>query len=181
MAVGDLDNNGKDDLILSFPGYGIWSWRNHTNWQQLHAFEALKLAVGDIDGGRVDNLIVDFATYGFWAYRNITAWDQLSPHNVTALTLADLDTNGQADVVASFATSGIWMYRTTRAGPSCTRMSRACSRTGNSMAGRRPISSSIAVAGPRGVAVQEFQRVDHLPSEHQSRPGRRRLRRRHAR
>ena len=67
MAVGDLDNNGKDDLILSFPGYGIWSWRNNTNWQQLHPFDALKLAVGDIDGGGVDDLIVDFATYGLWA------------------------------------------------------------------------------------------------------------------
>ena len=29
MAVGNLDNNGNDDLILYLPGYGIWSWRNH--------------------------------------------------------------------------------------------------------------------------------------------------------
>ena len=78
MAVGDLDNNNKDDLILSFPGTGIWSWRNNTNWQFVHPFEALKLAVGDIDGGGVDDCIVDFATYGLWAYAT-------TPHGTSSL------------------------------------------------------------------------------------------------
>ena len=90
-----------------------------SNWQQLHASEALKLAVGDIDGIEVDNLIVDFATYGLWAYRNNTTWGQLNPNNVTALTVGDLDTNGKADVVASFATyERAGFTATTQAGPS---------------------------------------------------------------
>jgi len=104
------DNNGKDDLVLSFAGYGLYAWMNNATWRLLHAFEAARLTVGDLDGGGLDELIADFPGYGLWVFRNNTTWNFLHSLSVTTMTTVDLDNNGKADLVASFATYGIYIF-----------------------------------------------------------------------
>ena len=50
LASGDLDDNGFDDMVMSFPGVGTISLKNFTTIDVLDAAVAQDLAVGAIDG-----------------------------------------------------------------------------------------------------------------------------------
>ena len=34
MTVADIDASGRPDLILDFPGFGLWAWMNNAEWVQ---------------------------------------------------------------------------------------------------------------------------------------------------
>ena len=50
IASGDLDDNGQDDMVMSFPGVGTISLKNFTIIDVLDPAVAQDLAVGNIDG-----------------------------------------------------------------------------------------------------------------------------------
>ena len=50
MVVGNFDGNGKDNVVLDFPGYGLWMWKNMTSWVLVNSLGASTLAVGNLDG-----------------------------------------------------------------------------------------------------------------------------------
>ena len=60
MATGDLDGNGQDEVILDFPGLGVWVRYNNAAWVQLHKLDATGVTVGDIDGNGRDDVILSF-------------------------------------------------------------------------------------------------------------------------
>ena len=64
MASGDIDRDGRTNLIATFPGYGVWAWMNNTAWSQLHAADASQIATGDMDGNGRDDVIMVFT--GLW-------------------------------------------------------------------------------------------------------------------
>ena len=68
ILTADLDGNGQDDIIVNFPGAGLWVRYNNTTWSQLNALNSTALGAGNIDGdaGRKADLIVSFAGYGVW-------------------------------------------------------------------------------------------------------------------
>jgi hypothetical protein len=47
--VGDLDGNGKDDLIVDFGGAGLWVRYNNATWMKLHNASTQDLAAGGFD------------------------------------------------------------------------------------------------------------------------------------
>jgi hypothetical protein len=49
LAVGDLDGNGKDDLIVDFGGAGLWVRYNNATWMKLHNASTQDLAAGGFD------------------------------------------------------------------------------------------------------------------------------------
>jgi hypothetical protein len=49
VAIGDLDNNGADDVIVDFGTFGLWEYANNATWRQLHTADPEGLAVGDIN------------------------------------------------------------------------------------------------------------------------------------
>jgi hypothetical protein len=51
-AIGDVDGNGTEDVILDFPGYGVWALLNNRTWVQLHGLNASAIVAGDVDGQR---------------------------------------------------------------------------------------------------------------------------------
>ena len=68
MQVANLDGNGQDDLVLNFPGSGLWVRFNNSSWFALHPLEATTLAAGNIDAdaGNRQDLIVNFPGAGVW-------------------------------------------------------------------------------------------------------------------
>ena len=32
IVTADLDGNGRDDLVMNFPGYGVWGYLNGASW-----------------------------------------------------------------------------------------------------------------------------------------------------
>ena len=72
IVTADLDGNGRDDLVMNFPGYGVWGYLNGATWIQIHGTGATRLAAGDLDGNGMSDLVVDFgATYGVWVLQQL--------------------------------------------------------------------------------------------------------------
>lgn len=97
IATGDLDNNGEADVLIDFPGFGLWVYRNNgENWEQLHPFSPELVTTGNIDNDSRDEVIVDFGPgFGIWIFRNNTAWDGAPLHGLSPdhLDTANIDGN----------------------------------------------------------------------------------------
>ena len=50
LATGDIDGNGRPDVIIDFGVYGLWAWMNSSFWKQLHTMNPEGIAVGNFDG-----------------------------------------------------------------------------------------------------------------------------------
>jgi hypothetical protein len=49
LAASDVDRSGSLDLIISFPGSGIWLWRAGSGYVPLHSFNPETFVTGLID------------------------------------------------------------------------------------------------------------------------------------
>jgi hypothetical protein len=115
IAAGDLDGNGKDELIAdrgTGTAGGIWVRANHAGaWRKIRNGAVTQgLETGDLDGNGKEELLVDLGATGFYALlNNTTTWLRLNTSSPVFFTTADLDSSGKADVVASFGTSGLYV------------------------------------------------------------------------
>ena len=56
LSAGDLDGNGKSDLLVDFGStYGIWKLLNGTTWSQLHTLTSTNILTADLD--RADTVL----------------------------------------------------------------------------------------------------------------------------
>ena len=110
MAAGDVDGSGRADLILDFPGAGVWIWLNNSAWVQLHPANVAAMATGDLDGNGQAEVILDFPAAGTWVRLNNSSWVQLHPARPTQMTTGDLDGNGQDEVILNFSGFGVWVW-----------------------------------------------------------------------
>ena len=109
LAVADVDNNGIDDVIVSFPAGsgpdsngGTYISRNQDPLTLLDTRTAEQIVVGDFDGGGQTDLLLDFGTDGLWVALNDTAAVLLTPLSPITLATGDIDNNGQDDMALSF-------------------------------------------------------------------------------
>lgn len=49
LTTSDLDVNGQDDILLSFPGYGLWAFSNGTTWIQIHGLLVEAVVEGELN------------------------------------------------------------------------------------------------------------------------------------
>jgi hypothetical protein len=112
MAAGDVDGNGKSDLIVDFPGYGVWAWMNNTSWVLLNAFDADQIVIADLDANGQDDVILSFPAYGLWVRYNNASWTQLHSHSSSGLAAGNVDGDpaGRSDLIVDFPGSGVWAY-----------------------------------------------------------------------
>ena len=112
LASGDIDGNGQSDVIMTFPGYGVWIWFNNATWRPLHPFDASEIVTGDLDGNGKDEIILSFAAYGLWIFYNNANWSPL--HGLPSAGMAtgniDGDAGGKSDVLINFAGYGLYAY-----------------------------------------------------------------------
>ena len=150
LVTADLDANGSKDLIMNFPGFGLWSYRIGVGWSQVNTRDATRLAAGDLDGNGVSDLVIDFgAGVGVWVLKNATTWSQLNPLTSQGITTGDVDGNGHDEAIFDSARSGSGPMRTWPAGSRSTRST--------------PKRSSRAVFSKRRDAFA-FRAVQWLPA-----------------
>ena len=95
MAVGDLDNSGRDDIVLGFPGFGVWRWMNNASWVQLHVLSSTVFAIGNVDNALGDDVVATFADSGVWRWMNNTTWAQVT-FDADQIVIGDLDETASA-------------------------------------------------------------------------------------
>jgi hypothetical protein len=123
IATGHLDTaaqfpvepqsgvTGMDDIIIAFPGQGLYAHLNNATWWLIHPLTPVRVAVGDLDLDGRDDLTIDFGSgIGLWTLTNGTAWAQLHSLSSEAIAMGDLDGNGQDEIIVDFGTGiGVWI------------------------------------------------------------------------
>ena len=46
LLTADLDGNGAHDVVVEFPGLGLWSYVNLTTWAPVHSLSPTHVAAG---------------------------------------------------------------------------------------------------------------------------------------
>jgi hypothetical protein len=111
LAVANLDGAGGQEVIVDFPGAGLWAY-GAGSWSQLHGLNVTSVVTGDLDGNGSEDLIANFPGYGVWSYRHGVGWSAIHPFAATRLATGDLDGNGVVDLVIEFGSgAGVWVLR----------------------------------------------------------------------
>lgn len=114
ITAGDLDGNGKKELIFDFGSNGLWVYWNQSVWRQLHWYDPTSMTVGDYDGNGKDDLAVQFAgSNNIWMYRDTGVWQYVHTLSVGAAVAADVNGDGRDEFLFSFNNSpfaGVWKY-----------------------------------------------------------------------
>ena len=108
MAAANIDGIDGAELIVDFPGNGLWALYNLAEWRQIHPLNSSAIVTGDFDGDARDDLIVSFPGQGVWNYANNTTWSQVHWMTPTKLAVGNLDDSGVDDLVMDFPGYGLW-------------------------------------------------------------------------
>lgn len=110
VTRANLNGNLTVDLVMVFPGYGVWALLDLTTWQNLHALDATIVKAGDLDGNGRDDLVIDFPGHGVWLRTDGGTWSRLHPLDAQAIAVGNVDgsAGGLADVVISFTGFGTY-------------------------------------------------------------------------
>ena len=112
LASGDIDGNGQDDLIVDFPGFGVWIWQNNSGpWRLLHPFNVSDVQTGDFDGNGLDEIILDVPGFGVWIFYNNATFSLLHTVNAAGIATGDIDGDGRDDAIVNFPGFGVWIWQ----------------------------------------------------------------------
>jgi hypothetical protein len=115
IAAGDMDGDGKADLVGIFLGSGLWVKYSATGQWQFISSSPSWITVGDFTGdGRAD--LVGIWGSAVWLRDSATgSWSALTyADSATMIAAGDMDGDGIADLVAYLPDSGVWvMYSST--------------------------------------------------------------------
>jgi hypothetical protein len=74
MTIADVDNSGRADIAIDFPGAGVWLYKDLTSWTQLHPMGVQLLTAGDFDNDGKADLLMSFSGAGTYERLNDTSW-----------------------------------------------------------------------------------------------------------
>jgi hypothetical protein len=115
VAAGDLDGDGKTDLIGIFPNDpGVWTKRSSTNTGlRLDSLTPSWIAVGDMNGDGRPDLLGTWPGSGVYYQDSATGtWVLLEPSIASQVVAGDLDGDGKKDLIGVFPNDpGVWTKR----------------------------------------------------------------------
>jgi parallel beta-helix repeat protein/YD repeat-containing protein len=105
MVAVDIDNDGQDELVVAFPGYGLYTYEPTTmGWVRINA--TLPDAMIRLGNG----VACDFGTaYGLWYWAKTGGWVRWNASDPDKLLAVDIDNDGTDELVASFTGYGLFM------------------------------------------------------------------------
>jgi hypothetical protein len=109
MATGKLDANPADDLIVTFPGAGVWIWMNNSTWVPLHGLDAPIIVTTDLNGNGLDEIVLDFTGHGVWVRYDNGSWARLHAADASRIGTGRFDVGTQRDLVIDFPGYGVWL------------------------------------------------------------------------
>ena len=69
IVAADIDGAGEDELVVSFVGWGLYSYEPVGNmWERINTVIPDKMLAVDIDGDRNDELVISFIGYGLYVF-----------------------------------------------------------------------------------------------------------------
>ncbi len=111
VARADIDGSGIGDVIVVFPGNGIWAFMNATTWTPLHQRDASDITAGDVDGNGRADLVINFPGLGVWVRLDGGSWSQIHSRDAAGIAVGNVDAaTGQGDVIVNFPGYGVWVY-----------------------------------------------------------------------
>lgn len=115
MAIGDLDNSLKADIVYTFAGRsGLFAKMDNSWWSQLSNGTPEMVLLANLDGKQGDDVIGYFsASGGIFIKRNFPGvWWQLHGGEPRQMTAGDLDGDGRQDLVVIFEAvpEGLWVW-----------------------------------------------------------------------
>ncbi len=118
IAVTDVEGNGEDDMVVSFPAGtgpdgtgGTYISRNRGDLTLLDSKTAEQIAVGNFDGIGGKDLLFDFGVDGLWIYLNGASLVNIIPDSPLSMVAGDVDNNNMDDMILSFNGLGTFVIR----------------------------------------------------------------------
>ncbi len=104
ITTGDIDGNGKDDLIIDFGNtIGLYIRYDNGSWAKIHTFSPEIMAIGDVDGNGQDDIILGFGDpWGTYIRYNDANWVGLHSSTPKIMATGDVDGNGKDDIILGF-------------------------------------------------------------------------------
>jgi hypothetical protein len=106
MAAVDIDSDGEDELVVSFKGYGLYTFEPAGSiWTQITTV----LPEAMIRHG--NGIACDFGrSYGLWLWDRTGLWQQINSADPDKMLSADVDGDGEDELTAFFVGYGLYIY-----------------------------------------------------------------------
>lgn len=108
VFMGDLDGDGKDDLVGVWD-FGIFVRYSNGTWEKILNNESLIwLSTGDMNGDGLDDLVGSW-TFGVWMRDSSDgSWTKIHNDSATQICVGDFDGDGYGDLLGVWDV-GIWI------------------------------------------------------------------------
>jgi hypothetical protein len=102
MVLVDIDDDGKNELVVCFDSLGIYIYNETDGWSKLNSqIPEAMMAFGN-------TLVIYFGTSGLWLYDG--SWTRLNGNNAVDMVAVDIDADGQDELMVCFDSLGMYIY-----------------------------------------------------------------------
>jgi hypothetical protein len=107
MVAADLDGDGKDELVVSFDGWGLYTYDPaDKTWNRINTVIPDRMLAVDIDGDGKDELVISFTGYGLYTYEPQSGvWQKIN--TVTPETMVRYGNGIAVDFGGAY---GLWVW-----------------------------------------------------------------------
>jgi len=112
VVAADTDGDGKDELVVSFVGWGLYLYEPESGiWQQINTVIPDGILAVDLDGDLKDELVISFPGYGLYVFEpEGLIWQQPPINTVIPEKMIRLNNGIACDFGPAF---GLWTWTLT--------------------------------------------------------------------
>jgi hypothetical protein len=108
IAAGDMDGDGKADVVAIFPASGLWVKFSTTGQWQFISSPPTWITVGDFNGDGKSDLAGIWGGVT-WIRDSATGSWTAGSSGASQIAAGDFNSDGKADLVANYPTTGVWV------------------------------------------------------------------------